>query len=269
MAAHFRNPHQIRSLASLLRQHHITDVFPHLCPTSSSGKIPPVDPHQTGLFLGIFDSFRVIPWVGGALGVHAFPENPEWRRCFAGSIQTLMLAYPKFSGVHINIEPCPSGNKSFLMLLDDVRKVLPKGKILSVAAYPPPTRWHPFTDVHWDRAYYIQVAQRSDQIVVMMYDTAIRSGKVYQCLLSAWTREVLDWSKGTEVLLGLPAYRDEGVAYHIPRVENLENALLGAHSGLSHYRILPENYQGVAVYCEWEMDEEKWKILRTRFLMSR
>ena len=267
--AYFRDPDQIRNLALLLKQHHITDVFPHLCPTSSSGEISSVDPHQTELFWGIFDSFRVAPWVGGVLGVHAFPENPEWRRSFVESIQILMMTYPKFSGVHINIEPCPSGHKGFLMLLEDVRKVLPKGKMLSVAAFPPPTRWHPFREVHWDSAYYKQVAQRSDQIVVMMYDTAIRFKKVYQNLLSAWTREVLDWSKGTEVLFGLPAYRDEGVAYHIPKVENLENALLGVHSGLSNNRILPENYQGVAIYCEWEMDADRWEILRTRFLTSK
>ena len=101
--------------------------------------------------------------------------------------------------------------------------------MLSVAAFPPPTLWHPFGDVHWDEEYYKEVSGRVDQIVVMMYDTALRFQKVYQNLVVHWTREVLDWSNGPEVLLGLPAYQDEDVAYHDPEVENLMNAILGIH----------------------------------------
>lgn len=39
----------------------------------------------------------------------------------------------------------------------------------------------------------------------------------------SWTQEILEWSLDTEVLLGLPAYDDEGVSYHYPEVENLKN----------------------------------------------
>jgi hypothetical protein len=114
-----------------------------------------------------------------------------------------------------------------------------------------------------------EVAQRFGQIVVVMYDTAIRFEKIYQNFMAAWTREVFEWSNGTEVLLGLPAHKDGGVSYHIPRVENLKNALLGIHSGLGQYEVLPKNCQGVALYCEWEMDQEKWEILRTWFLNTK
>lgn len=264
--AYFRNPDQIRQLAALLRRHGITDVLPHLCPTAESGEISPVDANQAERFLDSFDGFRVLPWVGGVTGVHVFPEDATWRSNFAQSIRRLLLAHPRFGGVHINIEPWPSGDKGYLDLIEEVRSALPEGKILSVAAYPPPTLWHPFPAIHWERAYFEQVSRRVDQIVVMMYDTALSLGKVYQYLVASWTREVLDWSGGAEVLLGLPAYRDEGVGYHDPRVENLENALLGVHSGLGGYRTLPGNYQGIALYCEWEMDEGKWTVLRSHFL---
>jgi hypothetical protein len=76
----------------------------------------------------------------------------------------------------------------------------------------------------------------------------------------------IDWSGSAEVLLGLPAYRDEGVGYHDPKVENLGNALRGVHSGLDRYETLPGNYRGIALYCEWEMDEGKWATLRNLFL---
>ena len=45
--------------------------------------------------------------------------------------------------------------------------------VLSVAAYPPPTKWHRFPDVHWHGSYMHKVADRCDQLAVMMYDTAI------------------------------------------------------------------------------------------------
>jgi hypothetical protein len=83
-----------------------------------------------------------------------------------------------------------------------------------------------------------------------------------------WTREVLAWSAGTSVLLGLPAYDDRGVGYHDPDVENLADALLGVHDGLASLPELPASYQGVALYSEWEMSDDEWATLRQRFLST-
>jgi hypothetical protein len=264
--AHFRNPARIRELAALFRRHGITDVFPHLCPTAKDGTIPPVDAGQADRFLEEFDGFRVLPWVGGVAGLQAYPEDLAWRHNFVRSVRALLSAHPEFAGVHVNIEPCPSGSLGYLALLEELRSSIPGDKVLSVAAYPPPTLWHPFPSVHWDRSYMREVSRRADQVVVMIYDTGLRFEKVYRWLISRWTREVLDWSGRSDVLLGLPAYRDEGVGYHHPKVENLENAIAGVHSGLSRYDALPGNYRGIAIYCEWEMDEGKWEVMRHQFL---
>ena len=158
-----------------------------------------------------------------------------------------------------------SGETNFLTLLDEIRTALPKGKLVSVAAYPPPTRFQPFEDVHWSRDYFVQVSRHSDQMVVMMYDTGLQKSKLYQHLMAGWTGEVLDWSGNTPVLLGVPTYNDEGVDYHNPKVENLENALLGIHRGLAG-KSLPANYQGVAIYCEWETDAGEWQYFERHFL---
>jgi hypothetical protein len=125
---------------------------------------------------------------------------------------------------------------------------------VSVAAYPPPTFLHPFSDVHWDEAYTRQVAKRADQLAFMMYDTALQAPKVYEWLMRAWTGEILAWASATEVLLGVPAYDDAGVGYHNPRVENVEHALAGIQAGLSDAEPLPPHFAGVALYSDWEMD---------------
>lgn len=121
----FRDPTRIRNLAVLLKEHHIRDVFPHLCPADANGNLPALDDTQAERFLAGFSGFRVMPWIGG-------PNGPS-------------------------------------------------------------------------------------------------------------------------------------VRYHDPRVENLANALRGIHGGLGE-GIPPFNYQGVALYSEWEMNTTKWECFREEFL---
>lgn len=146
--ARLRDPARVRALARLLRRHHVRDVFPHLCPADRFGVIPEVDDRATARFLDELEGFRVMPWIGGVLGKNALPDDPRWRSAFTRSAVRLLGRHPRLAGVHVNIEPCPSGHASFLMLLDELRAALP-GKVLSVAAYPPPTRFHPHPEVHW------------------------------------------------------------------------------------------------------------------------
>jgi hypothetical protein len=263
----YRSEASIRNLADKLRQNHITDVFPHLCPALPNGKIPQVDDEQVERLVKMLEGVRVIPWVGAPNGdVETIYSDTRWRKRFCESIAGLLEAHPGLAGIHVNIEPCRSGDVDFLTLLEELRAILPKGKILSVAAYPPPTIWQPVPEIHWDEAYFREVSQRVDQVAVMMYDTALRWEKPYISLMAIWTREILNWSGRAEVLLGVPVYDDSGTTYHFPHVENLKNGLKGIHSGLNGFGQLPENYQGVAIYCEWEMEPEEWKFFQKYFL---
>jgi spore germination protein YaaH len=178
------------------------------------------------------------------------------------------VQHPRLAGVHLNIEPCPSGDINFLKLLDELRQVIPSGKILSVAAFPPPTFLHPFDHLHWDETYFGEVSRRADQIVVMMYDTGLPLVKPYRRLVQSWTYKVLLWTQGNELLLGVPTYEDAGVGYHYPRVENLENALSGIYAGLAEFDRLPEHYQGIAIYSEWETDDKEWDYWTRHFMYT-
>jgi hypothetical protein len=262
----YRSEKQIKRLYDKLTRHHIRFAFPHVAPTTLGGQIPAVHHEQMKRFLKIFRGIKLLPWIGGAWGKQAFPEDPKWRKGFVRSVDRLLKTYPALAGVHLNIEPCRSCNASFLLLLEETRRVLKKGQLLSVAAYPPPTLAQPSKEVHWSRAYYKKVATRTDQLVVMMYDTGLPLSKLYQSLFASWTREVLKWSENKDVLFGLPAYEDRGVGYHHPDVENLRNSIAGLNRGLSGFRTLPSHYQGVALYSEWVMTPAKWSKFRALYL---
>jgi hypothetical protein len=267
LLASYRDPAFLRQVAGRLREHHITDLFPHLCPAAGDGRLPPYDHAQIERVLDAFAApdFRVLPWVGGVSSATARIDLPRWRETFVRSCRTLLDEHPRLAGVHLNIEPLASGNPEYLRLLEDLRSALGPGKQLSVAAYPPPTVLHPFPDVHWDQMYYRQVAARCDQMVVMLYDTGLHNRRLYQNLLRGWTREVIAWSAPTPVLLGVAAYEDPGVGYHDPAIENIETSIPALHAGLLSWGNPPANYQGVAVYSEWEMTDAKWQALRTHF----
>lgn len=266
--SNYRSSEALQNLAALCAQNHLSDLFPHLCPCDVTGNLPPVDNAQVERFLDVLPGCRVFPWVGGPSQMCARYAEADWRQTFCASIRTLLEAHPRLAGIHLNIEPLPSGDAAFLTLLEDIRRALPPGKLLSIAAYPPPTRWHPFPSVHWDEAYFREVARRSDQLAMMMYDTALTRPKLYRKLMSDWTVEILTWSEGKPVLLGLAAYDDANTGYHDPTTESLLNGLLGIHAGLERAP-LPGNYQGAALYSHWEMDDGEWATWRERFLAPR
>ena len=263
--ADYRDPAAINRLLFQLRQHHLVDLFPHLAPATSQGDLPPSDPAQVERFLDAATHERVLPWVGGVLDVHCRPDDPLWRETFVESVRQLLEQHPRLAGIHLNIEPWPTGHAGLLLLLDELDDMLPPSKMLSVAAYPPPTRWHPYPDVHWDRGYFSEVCRRADHVAVMMYDTSIRWKKPYIKLMTDWTTQILDAAGDTPVLLGLPAYEDENVAYHHPDVETLDHALRGIHAGLARYPTLPPNYRGIAIYSHWTIDPGEWATLTSDF----
>ncbi|ACL03191.1 conserved hypothetical protein [Desulfatibacillum aliphaticivorans] len=265
-AALYRDPERIQELAAKLRKYHIRDVYPHLCPTEPDGTIPPVDEAQTELLLDHFQGIRVMPWIGGILDTHCFLESPEWRDAFCRSAIALLKEHPRMAGLHVNIEPMPSGNRDFVLLLETLKKRMPPGKILSVAAYPPTTWLQPVISLHWSEEYYRAISKPVDQMAVMTYDSAAPMPKIYEHLMAGWTREILSWAEDSEVLLGIPVYDDTGVLYHSPRVENIKTALSGIHAGLLSSERLPANYKGTAIYCEWEMDDWEWEYYREHFL---
>lgn len=264
--AHFRSKPSIRQLAELSRAHGIRDVYPHLAPCREDGALLEPDHEQLERLLDVLGEERIMPWVGGVYKSHVRPDDKAWRQKFIADVNALLVRHPRLAGVHLNIEPWPSGDPALKMLLEELHSSMPQGKILSLASYPPPVPVVGNLEVHWTPEYITLLSKHVDQMVFMNYDSGLKASKLYVLLQERWVHQILAHTKGTEVLIGLPAYEDDWAPWHDPRVENLNTGLAGLHSALDEYDVLPENYRGVSLYSDWEMQPEEWETFSRQFV---
>ncbi len=78
--------------------------------------------------------------------------------------------------------------------------------------------------------------------------------------MKRWSKEILLSLKDTscKVFFVIPPYNDAGVLYHDPEVENISSALQGGNA-LKEPDLPLKNFNGFAIYSQWEMTDEKWK----------
>jgi len=122
-----------------------------------------------------------------------------------------------FDGVQIDFESLRYEDRDlYLKFLKDVRAVLPKNKIFSVAV---PARW-------WekDNAFnYVDISAIVDRVIVMAYDEHWRTGEAGPIASLPWCKKVLDYAQKRippeKLVMGLPLY---GRAW---QVENYAQAL--------------------------------------------
>lgn len=265
----FRTRAHLQNLVKLCAQNGISDIYPHLCPASKEGSIPEWDDKQVERLLDATPKLRVLPWIGGRLDGDSQIDSPQWRAKFVASALKLVRAHPRLAGVHLNFEPWVSENTSMLAMLDELRKALPDGKLISVSAYPPRDFFYPFRR-GWSEDHFSQVAKRCDQMVLMSYDSSAQQIKLYQWFMARWTRSSLELAASAprppQILMGVPTYDDvstpAGLKYHNSQVESPENAILGIHQGLSKWQKPPAHFQGIAIYSEWVTDEDEWRSIR-------
>lgn len=256
-----------RSLSTL----GIRRIYPFLGPMDGrgwpgwrdDGVIQRYDPERAAAFLSEMDRVApdvlVLPWTGGVFQRDVWLDDFEQRRAFVEHMR--FFTEQGADGVHLNIEPMPSFEPGYLELLHEVKRSIGDDKMLSVAAYPPPTLLHQFPDVHWDLAFYREVCLVVDEVVVMAYDTAQRVALVYETMVATWVRELLETlpppsEGGCQWSMGVPAYEDDE-PWHDPNTETIEHGIRGVRRGLAG-RDVPEHFTGIAIYASWTTDREEW-----------
>lgn len=263
---------EIAALAASLNACGVKRIYPFLGPMDVEGwpgwrskaGFKRYDRERAAKFLSeihrIAPQIRVIPWTGGLLERDVNLKDERQLQAFANHARALVEAGA--DGVHLNIEPVPSGAPDYLRLLAEVKAAI-GGRTLSVAAFPPPIPARPDEDMHWDLSYLREVCRHTDEVAVMAYNTGIDSAAAFETLIASWTRELaaaLPAPKdgGCEWLMGVPAY-DDDEPYHRPRVETIEHSLNGVIAGLRAAKGR-ENFRGVAIYASFTAGADKWAV---------
>jgi hypothetical protein len=263
---------EIAELASNLRARGIRRIYPFLGPMDANGwpgwrskaGLVRYVPEHAGAFLAemkrIAPDIRVIPWTEGNLNADVRLDDKVQRRGFVEHARQLIALGA--DGIHLNVEPLPSWSPGYRELLREVKATI-GDRMLSIAAYPPPTPLHPFPEVHWELPFLRDVCMDADELAIMAYDTSVTSPPVFRDLISRWTHELVSnlpspSAGGCEWLMGVPTY-DDDTGYHRPDVETIEYSLEGIIAGLRGAP-RPDHFRGVAIYASFTTDERKWSI---------
>ena len=262
-------PAEMQALFERLKRRGVAYVFPHIIPFDRAGRLPVHDREQMRRFLATARAtapdMKVLPWVGGL--------RVGYKRMRPGTIdlsdltqrQTIVaecrgLIDEGFDGIHLNVEPVDDGNVEYLAMLRALRTAVDPGMISLSAIRPGPFRVPIAPNFFWTPEYYLRVAEQSDQVVTMTYDTAIPTAPAYRRYL-AWsgqtvTRRFDAAHVRARVLVGVPTYDQTGLM-HRAGVETPENALLGVIAGLRGLGA-GGTFEGVALYAEWTTDQAEW-----------
>ena len=267
-------------LAAHLRRHRISDVYFHVGPLTGDGLIPSQKYPYAGLLIEAMreraPEVMLHAWIGQVEKKGGGPldiSNGATRANIVATAATFVEL--GFDGIHYNIEPVHSGDPHILALLDDTAPVTrERGRFLSMAAdelAPLPgleyvARLFVRQAGLWRADYYREVAARTDQIAVMMYDTAIPFDWMYGPVV-AWEtwrlREIV--GPDTTLFMGVPTYEEEHFGFH-PSAENMRSGLRGIGIGLALNGSPAGPEFGAAVYANWTTDEAEWAIWRRDWL---
>lgn len=160
-----------------------------------------------------------------------------------------------FEGIQWDYEICEDGDRNFLKLLEQSRNELPPGTFLGVCT-PTNYSW-PLVGFGWSEDYFREVAERCDQMALMIYDTGMVLPRMYASHVQRQVGMINRATKGNacRVLFGLPSY-DRGFRSHNPRAENLKIGIRSLRSALE--RGMSENFEGISIFADYTMDADEW-----------
>ena len=266
----------VTALARRLQGTGIRDLYVHSGPLEHDGTLPEsVYPRARWFIDAVHEKLpgiRVQAFLGDVLATEGADgmvlENPDTRAAVVRSARQILDT--GYEGIHLDLEPMPSGDRDYLTLLDALRReTRPRDAQLSVAAHqidPLPalhTAFGFFTDhpKWWSQEFFGQVARRVDQIAVMSYDTAQPLEGTYGGYVAQQTSLALEVTPpATDLLMGLPFYWESNFD-HWGHAETVPAAVRGVRLGLSRTDADRSRF-GVALYIDFAATEADWRAYK-------
>lgn len=266
------------ALAQRLGDEQIRYVFAHVGPLDSDGTIPADRASNAAALVNALHSrlpnVKVLAWIGQVESAGGYPANESVNlddsavRLRIAQTAAHFVADLGFDGVQYDIEPIVNNNPRFLDLLTTTRGLLPPGAVLSTVGQ----KWAPNAhiadwlrsrgkgDAWWTSYYYAAVAKHVDQIVAMVYNTAVPTPQLYQITVQQETEHILDAVRSAshppQVIIGLPTYSGDSFWFH-SSAENIQSGLTGVIAGLNSDRDT-QPFAGVAIYRYSVTTDANW-----------
>ncbi len=271
------------NLANLLKREQIGYLFPHVGPLNGDGTIP-VDLYPNAATFvremkARLPDLNILAWMGqvekdggGPLDI----SNAQTRANITA--ETLLFTRDLgFDGIHYDIEPVHNLDPDFIDLLDETRATIGPDNILSISApkWAPAARVIPFVQAAsgrlsawWTTYYFLTVSSHIDQLVIMMYNTALPTASLYETFVKQETAHILDANNlarhPAQVLIGIPTYHDNGPGFH-DTAENMLSGLRGVTAGLNSSEDT-SHFGGVAIYPLWLTTQSDWQTYNRLWL---
>jgi hypothetical protein len=270
----------VAKLAATVKADGIKDVFVHDGPLNDDGTLPvQLDPRSAwfaATFHKLAPGVRLQAWLGQEVGTGSNELNLADKATQARVVASVEYALDVqgFDGVHLDMEPVPSGNWGYVQLLEQVHAVTEvRGKYLSIAAdqLEPTMGMMALSDTlaghahFWSEGYLHQLAGLVDEVALMNYDTWIPTSAAYAGYTKLETQIALHaMPSGVHLIMGLPAYPPNPPTHDSG--ETVPAAITGVRLAVGSGT--PANV-GVALYVDfaatlgdWEAYEDDWvKVL--------
>ncbi|MFI9750511.1 hypothetical protein [Streptomyces collinus] len=266
----------VDALARRLKDTGIRDLYVHSGPLEHDGTLPKsVYPRARWFIDAVHEKIpgvRVQAFLGDVLASEnsegMLLNDPDTRAAVVRSARQVLDT--GYEGIHIDLEPMPSGDRDFLTLLDALRReTRSRDAQLSVAAH----QIDPLPNLHtvfglftehpkwWSQEFFGQVARRVDQIALMSYDTAQPLEGTYGGFVAQQTSLALEVTPpSTDLLMGLPFYYESNFD-HWGHAETVPAAVRGVRLGLSRTDADRANF-GVALYIDFAATEADWRAYK-------
>jgi hypothetical protein len=180
-----------------------------------------------------------------------------------------------FDGVQLDLEPVASGDESLINLLVMLRNRRSTGQFVSLAGYslrldggaerkltPSPKGTNRL--LTWDREYYRRLFALTDQVMVMNYDTALRTTADFQEFTTWQVRELSALApSAVDLQIGLPSDVHGRTGLFDRKAENLVAGLAAVGRALNGRRC-PKNF-GITIFTVDGMTQAMWQELKAGF----
>ncbi|PIZ75559.1 hypothetical protein COY05_03675 [Candidatus Peregrinibacteria bacterium CG_4_10_14_0_2_um_filter_38_24] len=266
--------YEIKNFVDNLRKHQISNVFLHVGPILENGQIEQKSYVYSSYFLrqakGINSNIKYQAWLGQIRGKLDL-DDENIRRNVANQCRVL-AQFIGFDGIHFDIEPMSDDDSGFIKLLEECKQNMSEEKVLSVALpdiIPESFLWYTQNVLKFDNVNseinYKNVAKYADEIVVMLYDTKLRSDWLYKKFIVEEVSRITSLLKNRKIYFGIPAY-EKGSENFDPKIENVKNGILGVIMGLDNARSNLDSFAGIAIYPYWEISDDEWKTFNKLWL---